>query len=82
MTTIALDYYLCDAADSAGAADHDRWRRFMAERVAQSMDMRFFGVRSIHLCGSAETGQAGVGSDIDLIIHFAGTAETRSLLEQ
>lgn len=49
--------------------NHTEWRRFMAERIAMEMDMDAFGVRDAYLIGSAESGRAGIGSDIDLVLH-------------
>lgn len=50
-----------------------RWRFYMAERVAERMDLQRFGVKSIYLIGSTNNGTAGPGSDIDLLIHFQGS---------
>jgi len=37
--------------------------------------MEHFGVQAIYLFGSTNSGNAGPGSDIDLIIHFQGTPQ-------
>ncbi len=50
-----------------------RWRHYMAERIAAAADMERFGIKAIYLFGSTNSGDAGPGSDIDLIIHFQGT---------
>jgi len=50
-----------------------RWRSYMAERIASRLDPSRFGVKAVYLFGSTNSGTAGPGSDIDLIIHFAGT---------
>ncbi len=50
-----------------------RWRHYMAERIADRMDLEYFGVRAVYLFGSTNSGEAGPGSDIDLIIHFQGS---------
>ncbi|MDL2269765.1 nucleotidyltransferase domain-containing protein [Desulfosarcina sp. OttesenSCG-928-G17] len=52
----------------------------MAEQIAQSLDMEGLGVKGIYLFGSVNTGDAGMGSDIDLILHVDGNAEQRRLL--
>jgi len=52
-----------------------RWRHYMAERIAARLDMEHFGVQAIYLFGSTNSGNAGPGSDIDLIIHFQGTPQ-------
>lgn len=54
-----------------------RWRHYMAERVAASLDARRFGVNSVYLFGSTNDGTAGFGSDIDLIVHFEGSAQQK-----
>ncbi|MDD4775582.1 MAG: PEP/pyruvate-binding domain-containing protein, partial [Syntrophomonas sp.] len=57
-----------------------RWRQHMAERIAASLDMERFGVQAIYLFGSTNSGDAGPGSDIDLIIHFRGTESQQQQL--
>jgi len=54
-----------------------RWRHYMAERVAASLDSQRFGVESVYLFGSTNDGTAGLGSDIDLIIHFEGSEQQK-----
>lgn len=46
------------------------WRRQYACRIAREMDMKGFGVEAVYLFGSVEACAAGLGSDIDLIIHL------------
>lgn len=53
--------------------EHWKWRSNIAERIAQLMDFKRFGVVAVYLIGSAKTGNAGPGSDIDLLVHFRGT---------
>ncbi len=50
--------------------NHWQWRRFMALQIADSLDMEAFGVKEIYLFGSTNTGEAGMGSDIDLLLHI------------
>lgn len=50
--------------------DHWQWRHFMAEQIAESMDMETFGVKGIYLFGSTNSGEARMGSDIDLLLHI------------
>lgn len=61
---------------------HWRWRRHMAERIAAQVDPQRFGVAAVYLCGSTESGAAGGGSDIDLIIHVHNTPEQQRELER
>ena len=58
------------------------WRYGFAQQIAQQMDMAYFGVKAIYLFGSVATGQAGIGSDIDLILHVSGSEkQERDLLK-
>jgi pyruvate,water dikinase len=60
--------------------DHWRWRFQSAEQLAASLDADRFGVKGIYLFGSTKNATAGPQSDIDLIIHFAGTDQQRDEL--
>jgi hypothetical protein len=64
------------------ADDHAGWRARMAARLAARLDAARFGVRALFLCGSAVSGTAGPSSDLDLLVHFAGTPAQRSELLQ
>lgn len=57
-----------------------RWRHYMAERIAATADMERFGIEAIYLFGSTNCGEAGPGSDIDMIIHFRGSESQREEL--
>jgi pyruvate, water dikinase len=61
--------------------DHWRWRLRMAQRIAASLDPARFGVKAFYVFGSTKNATAGPGSDIDVIVHVAGDAETRRRLE-
>ncbi|HNQ83417.1 MAG TPA: nucleotidyltransferase domain-containing protein [Bacteroidales bacterium] len=65
--------------------EHWKWRLQVAEKIAGMMDMERFGVEAVYLIGSTKSGQAGPGSDIDLLLHFRGKPaqekELRSWLE-
>ena len=63
------------------APEHWRWRQRFAERIAAAIDPARFGVQAVYLFGSTELGNAGVGSDIDLIVVSAGNASQRRDLE-
>ncbi|MDL2233436.1 nucleotidyltransferase domain-containing protein [Ruminococcaceae bacterium OttesenSCG-928-L11] len=62
--------------------EHWQWRHYMAQQIADTLDMEGLGVRGVYLFGSTNTGSTGMGSDIDLLLHFDGTAAQRVLLEQ
>lgn len=55
-----------------------RWRQSAAEQLAARLDPERFGVKGVYLFGSAKNATAGLYSDIDLILHFAGTAAQRN----
>jgi len=61
--------------------DHWRWRLRMAQRLASEMDPARFGVKGLYVFGSTIDGTAGPASDINLIVHFAGTPQMRRDLE-
>jgi len=60
--------------------DHWQWRLRMAESVAGHLDPDRFGVKGMWVFGSTKNATAGPGSDIDLLLHFAGTEEEREEL--
>jgi predicted nucleotidyltransferase len=59
-----------------------RWRTRMAESIASQLDAARFGVKAIYLFGSTKNATAGPASDIDLLIHFAGTEDQQRQLER
>jgi predicted nucleotidyltransferase len=69
-------------APESTAEDHWRWRHRMAERMAAALDPSRFGVRACYLFGSTKNATAGPASDIDLLVHFAGTPQQRTELLQ
>lgn len=58
------------------------WRRYIAKELARSLDMEFFGVKGIYLFGSTESGDTGIGSDIDIILYVDSSPQQRELLLQ
>jgi hypothetical protein len=52
----------------------------MAERIASQLDGQRFGVKAMYVFGSTKNATAGPGSDIDLLIHFQGSAEQKRQL--
>ncbi len=59
--------------------NHWQWRHFMAQQIADSLDMEAFGVNGIYLFGSVNTGEAGMGSDIDLLLHVGQLSKYQRL---
>jgi hypothetical protein len=68
------------AVEEPAAEEHWRWRLFMAERLAASLDPAEYGVRALWVFGSTKNATAGPGSDIDLLVHFAGDEDQRRRL--
>jgi hypothetical protein len=62
------------------SSEHWRWRLEMAQRLAAELDPVRFGVKALYVFGSTKNATAGPGSDIDLIVHFAGGPEQERAL--
>ncbi len=60
--------------------DHWKFRLWAAEAIAADMDAAKLGVKAMYLIGSVKRGNPGPSSDIDLLIHFAGNEQQRSML--
>jgi predicted nucleotidyltransferase len=54
--------------------EHWKWRYNTAEKITALLDFDRFGIKAVYLAGSTKNGNAGPGSDIDLIVHFKGNA--------
>ena len=63
------------------AESYWRWRLQISEKIASEIDAERFGVVAMYIIGSTKNASAGPSSDIDLLIHFRGSAEQRSELE-
>lgn len=61
--------------------DHAHWRLRMAEQLAGRIEPGRRGVKGLWLVGSARHGTATAASDIDVILHFSGSAVLRWDLE-
>ncbi len=57
-----------------------QWRLRMAEQIASDLDAERFGVAALYVFGSTKNATAGPASDIDLLIHFRGSDEQRTML--
>jgi len=60
--------------------DHWNWRMQKVNEIAEKLDPEIYGIEALFLIGSTKTGEAGPGSDIDLIVHFKGTEEQKEKL--
>ena len=61
-----------------GTDEHWRWRFRMAQKIATELDPQKFGVKAFYLFGSTKNANAGPASDIDLLLHFQGSAQQES----
>jgi hypothetical protein len=61
-------------------SNHWHWRLHMVERIAAHLDPERFGVHGFYVFGSTKNATAGPTSDIDVLIHFAGTDKQRKEL--
>jgi hypothetical protein len=66
-----------EASEDGHPENYWRWRFRMAEQIALQLDPSEFGVENVYLFGSTKNGTAGPASDIDLLVHFSGTASQR-----
>jgi len=66
-----------DTFEDGHPENYWRWRYRMAEQIAFQLDPEEFGVEGIYVFGSTKNGTAGPASDIDMLIHFRGTASQR-----
>jgi predicted nucleotidyltransferase len=68
-------------AQPATASDaHWHWRLKAAEDIAAQLNPQRFGVKGFYIFGSVKNASAGPESDIDILIHFAGTDMQRKEL--
>jgi hypothetical protein len=56
-----------------------QWRYKMAERMAELIPAKQFGVKAFYVFGSAKNANAGPESDIDLLIHIDDNADLEKL---
>jgi pyruvate,water dikinase len=61
----------------ARPGEHWRWRMRMAEHIASRLDARRFGVKALYVIGSTKNATATAASDLDLLVHFAGSEEQK-----
>lgn len=54
------------------------WRLRIAEHIASQLDPERFGVVAFYVFGSTENATAGLGSDIDLLVHVRGDPRQRN----
>ncbi|HKJ01334.1 MAG TPA: PEP/pyruvate-binding domain-containing protein [Longimicrobiales bacterium] len=60
-----------------GSEGHWEWRLAMAERIADQVAEAHPGVRGMWVYGSTKNATAESGSDLDLLVHFAGSEDGR-----
>ncbi len=69
------------AKGSEPGESHWQWRWRMAQAIVDRCDFVALGIVAVYLIGSTKDGTAGPASDIDLLIHYDGTASSRALIE-
>jgi hypothetical protein len=57
--------------------EHWRWRMRMAEHIAARLEARRFGVKALYVMGSTKNATASAASDLDLLVHFAGSEQQK-----
>ena len=78
---IELNRKRAEMLPNQGTTDaHWRWRLYAVESIAAQLDPKRFGVKAFYLTGSTKNATAGPDSDIDILIHFAGTEGQRKEL--
>ena len=60
--------------------EHWKWRYHIVELIASRLDPDRFGVKALYLLGSTKNATSGPGSDIDLMVHFAGNEQQKAEL--
>ncbi len=68
--------------EEQGDDQHWRWRKYMANQIAEEMDFDQFGVKGVYLFGSTDEETAGIGSDIDLLVHVEGNDSQMAALSK
>ena len=61
--------------------EHWQWRYYMARQIADNIDMEKMGVKGVYLFGSTNSGNANMGSDIDMLLHVDGDDKQRRQLK-
>jgi len=61
--------------------EHWKWRYHIARKIAENIDFDRFGINAMYVIGSTKNGNAGPGSDIDLLVHIKGSQEQRNAFE-
>ena len=52
---------------------HWKWRLNIATIIAEKTNFDIYGIKAMYIIGSTKNRNAGPASDIDLMVHFAGT---------
>lgn len=66
---------------SNNGEDGWKWRYYMAEQIAEQVDLQTYGVKGIYLFGSTNNCTAKLNSDIDLLFHIDGNKAQREALD-
>lgn len=78
----SVAFTLCNVSQLSEDKFHTEWRRQAAILIASELDMELFGVKGVYLFGSVESGEAGPGSDIDLIFHICSSENQKRAMRK
>ena len=72
-----------DEYERSNGKDDDgwKWRHYMAEKIAATLDFNAYSIKGIYLFGSTASCTAKHNSDIDLLIHYDGSSEHKEKLD-
>jgi pyruvate,water dikinase len=81
--TSSKEVSFADIDDSTPYTEkHWIWRLRMAEHIASCLDKKKYGVKAMYIFGSVKNGNAGAGSDLDLLVHIETNSVKRKLLSE
>ena len=79
-STEIREHDISEHVEAPHTGDSWAWRLEMAEAIASQLDSERFGVHAMYVFGSTKNATTGPSSDIDLLVHFRGTAEQEERL--
>lgn len=69
------------ASMKSGDSEGWRWRHYIAEQIANKLDLEAYGVMGIYLIGSSSKKASKSNDVVDLIVHFAGNDKQKEKLK-
>ena len=74
----SIKHFSNDDHSTVKTEDHGQWRMQMALKIATQLEPSRFGVLAMYVLGSTGASTAQAGSDIDLLVHFTGSEQQRT----